>query len=115
MRVPVPARVVRQALFVAPRPRQSREPGDKRTEFYYCAPWLASTAKSGLADSICLAKQADIEAVEFSGAGLRLARLRVSVSILGFSYQTSPLVGLRFRGVRALGFKGSGLRCGFRV
>ena len=34
---------------------------------------MASSAKSGMADSICLAKQADLEAVAFSGTG-RLAR-----------------------------------------
>ena len=45
---------------------------------------MASSAKSGLADSICLAKQADLEAVAFSGTGRRLAR---AANGLGFRVQ----------------------------
>ena len=47
---------------------------------------MASSAKSGMVDSICLAKQADLEAVAFSGTGRRLARAAIGLGFraLGF-------------------------------
>ena len=57
---------------------------------------MASSAKSGLADWICLAKQADLEAVAFSGTGRRLAR---AANGLGFR-----VLGLGYR-VKGLGFR----------
>ena len=54
---------------------------------------MASSAKSGMVDSICLAKQADLEAVAFSGTGRRLARAAIGFGpqmhielICGFIY-----------------------------
>ena len=52
---------------------------------------MASSAKSGMADSICLAKQADLEA----GTGRRLARA------YGSGFQ---LIGFRVQGF-SLGFR----------
>ena len=49
---------------------------------------MASSAKSGMVDSICLAKQADLEAVAFSGTGRRLARAAIGLGL--FSCQ--PIV-----------------------
>ena len=43
---------------------------------------MASSAKSGMVDSICLAKQADLEAVAFSGTGRRLARAAIGLGKL---------------------------------
>ena len=47
---------------------------------------MASSAKSGMVGSICLAKQADLEAVAFSGTGRRLARAAIGfrISVLEF-------------------------------
>ena len=45
---------------------------------------MASRAASGVASSICLAKQADLEAVAFSCTGRRLARAAYG---LGFRVQ----------------------------
>ena len=48
---------------------------------------MASSAKSGMVDSICLAKQADLEAVAFSGTGRRLARAAIGLGckdLVGF-------------------------------
>ena len=42
---------------------------------------MASSAKSGLTDSIFLAKQAGLEAVVFSGTGRRLARVANGLGI----------------------------------
>ena len=61
---------------------------------------MASSAKSGMADSICLAKQADLEAVAFSGTGRRLARAanglgfrvqRLGFRVLGFGFRESDI------------------------
>ena len=43
---------------------------------------MASSAKSGMVDSICLAKQADLEAVAFSGTGRRLARAAIGLRLM---------------------------------
>ena len=60
---------------------------------------MASSAKSGLADSICLAKQADLEAVAFSsGTGRRLARAANGLGFRGLGFR----VGGFGRGVRGL-------------
>ena len=47
---------------------------------------MASSAKSGMVDSICLAKQADLEAVAFSGTGRRLARAAIGLGFRGWGF-----------------------------
>ena len=49
---------------------------------------MASSAKSGMVDSICLAKQADLEAVAFSGTGRRLARAAIGLGFAVFRGST---------------------------
>ena len=54
---------------------------------------MASSAKSGLADSICLAKQADLEAVAFSGTGRRLARAANGLGFRGLGFRARNVGG----------------------
>ena len=70
---------------------------------------MASSAKSGLADSICLAKQADLEAVAFSGTGRRLARAANGLGLgIGVGWRKRLWDGVRVEGsitfFRAWGF-----------
>ena len=52
---------------------------------------MASSAKSSMIDSICLAKQADLEAVAFSGTGRRLARAAIGLG--SKSHHARPTLG----------------------
>ena len=58
---------------------------------------MASSAKSGMVDSICLAKQADLEAVAFSGTGRRLARAAIGLVTVRDEGLEFRVLALRFR------------------